>query len=172
MYKLRLGAVPVVMVEEPATSEVQTGAATTVKSTEAVAVVPARALGGLPVTRVLDAVAITRGLPQVLRTDNGLEFCGRAMLTWAHTRGVQLRLIEPGKPTQNAYIESFNGKFRDECLNDHYFNNLEHARALIAAWRRDYNEARPHSAIGRMPPAEFAAQHRLRTDKGTGLTIV
>src|SRR5206468_6729084 len=71
-----------------------------------VAVVPARALGGLPVTRVLDALAATRGLPQMLRTDNGLEFCGRAMLTWAHTRGVQLRLIEPGKPTQNAYIRS------------------------------------------------------------------
>ena len=77
-------------------------------TTEAVAVVPARALGGLPVTRVLDRLAIERGLPAVLRTDNGLEFCGRAMLTWAHARGVTLRLIEPGKPTQNAYIESFN----------------------------------------------------------------
>jgi putative transposase len=75
-------------------------------TTEAVAVVPARALGGVPVTRVLDALAVTRGLPQVLRTDNGLEFCGRAMLTWAHARGVTLRLIEPGKPTQNAHIES------------------------------------------------------------------
>src|SRR5258708_14106057 len=87
-------------------------------TTEAVAVVPARALGGVPVTRVLDGLAITRGLPQVLRTDNGLEFCGRAMLTWAHTRGVTLRLIEPGKPTQNAYIESFNGRFRDQGLEE------------------------------------------------------
>lgn len=77
-------------------------------TTEAVAVVPARALGGLTVTRVLDRLALDRGLPQVLRTDNGLEFCGRAMLTWAHARGVTLRLIEPGKPQQNAYIESFN----------------------------------------------------------------
>ena len=76
---------------------------------EAVAIVPARAFGGLPVTRALDRLAITRGLPQILRTDNGKEFCGRAMLTWAHTQGLTLRLIEPGKPNQNAYIESFNG---------------------------------------------------------------
>ena len=81
-------------------------------TTEAVAVVPARALGGLPVMRVLDRLALERGLPRVLRTDNGQEFCGRAMLTWAHARGVTLRLIEPGKPNQNAYIESFNGRFR------------------------------------------------------------
>jgi putative transposase len=72
------------------------------------------ALGGLPVTRVLDGLAATRGLPQILRTDDGAEFCGRAMLTWAHTHGKTLRLIEPGKPNQNAYIESFNGRFRDE----------------------------------------------------------
>ena len=91
----------------------------------------------------------------------------------AYGRGVDLKLIAAGKPTQNAYIESFNGKFRDECLNDHYFNNLAHARAVIADWRRDYNETRPHSAIiGRMPPAEFAARHRLRSDHGTELTIV
>lgn len=82
-------------------------------------IVPARALGGLPVTRVLDRLALDRGLPHVLRTDNALEFCGRAMLTWAHERRVTLRLIEPGKPNQNAYIESFNGRFRDECLNEH-----------------------------------------------------
>ena len=75
---------------------------------EAVAIVPARALGGLPVTRVLDRLAITRGLPQILRTDNGKECCGRAMLTWAHTQGLPRRLIEPGKPNQNASIESFN----------------------------------------------------------------
>jgi len=88
-------------------------------TTEAVAIIPARALGGLAVTRVLDRLALTRGLPQVLRTDNGLEFCGRALLTWAHERCVTLRLIEPGKPNQNAYVESFNSRFRDECLNEH-----------------------------------------------------
>lgn len=105
-------------------------------TTEAVAVVPARALGGLPVTRVLDRLAIERGLPKMLRTDNGLEFCGRAMLTWAHDRGVTLRLIEPGKPNQNAYIESFNGRLRDECLNEHWFTSLAHAQVVIEAWRR------------------------------------
>ena len=91
---------------------------------EAVAIVPARAFGRLPVTRVLDRLAITRGLPQILRTDNGKEFCGRAMLTWAHTQGLTLRLIEPGKPNQNAYIESFNGRFRDECLNEHWLSSF------------------------------------------------
>ena len=74
---------------------------------------------------------------------------------------MDLKLIAAGKPTQNAHIESFNGKFRGECLNDHYFHNLAHARAGIAEWRRDYNEARPHSSLGRMPPAAFAARHRL-----------
>jgi putative transposase len=73
---------------------------------------------------------------------------------------VQLKLIQPGKPTQNAYIESFNGRFRDECLNDHWFLTLEHARVVIASWRRDYNETRPHSALGYRTPAEFAAQRR------------
>ena len=106
-------------------------------TTEAVAIVPARALGGLPVTRVFDRLAQDRGLPRILRTDNGPEFCGRAMLTWAQDRGVTLRLIEPGKPTQNAYIESFNGRFRDECLNEHWFTSLAHAQAIIEAWRRD-----------------------------------
>jgi putative transposase len=90
---------------------------------EAVAIVPARALGGGPVTRVLERLAIERGLPQVIRTDNGMEFCGRAMLDWAYTRGVALRTIQPGKPTQNAFVESFHGRFREECLNEHWFVN-------------------------------------------------
>ena len=132
-------------------------------TTEAVAVVPARALGGLPVTRVLDQLAVTRGLPQVLRTDNALEFCGRAMLTWAHTRGVTLRLIEPGKPTQNAYIESFNGRFRDECLNEHWFTSLAHAQVVIEAWRREYNDERPKKGLGGLTPAAYAQQLTART---------
>jgi putative transposase len=125
-------------------------------TTEAVAVVPARALGGLPVTRILERLAIDRGLPQVLRTDNGLEFCGRAMLTWAHARGVTLRLIEPGKPNQNAYIESFNGRLRDECLNEHWFTTLAHAQVVIEAWRREYNEERPKKGLGGLTPAAYA----------------
>ena len=125
---------------------------------EAVAIVPARAFGGLPVTRVLDRLAITRGLPQILRTDNGKEFCGRAMLTWAHTQGLTLRLIEPGKPNQNAYIESFNGRFRDECLNEHWFTTLAHAQARIEAWRCEYNEERPKKGLGGLTPALYAKQ--------------
>jgi putative transposase len=125
-------------------------------TTEAVAVVPARALGGLPVTRVLEQLAASRGLPQVLRTDNGPEFCGRAMLTWAYERGLTLRLIEPGKPNQNAYIESFNGRFRDECLNEHWFTSLAHARAVIETWRREYNEERPKKGLGGLTPAAYA----------------
>ena len=130
-------------------------------------------ISGGYVARVLEAIGQFRGLPRAIRTDQGPEFTSRALDRWAYGRGVDLKLIAAGKPTQNAYIESFNGKFRDECLNDHYFNNLAHARAVIADWRRDYNETRPHSAIiGRMPPAEFAARHRLRSDHGTELTIV
>jgi len=127
-------------------------------TTEAVAVVPARALGGLPVTRILDRLAVERGLPQVLRTDNALEFCGRAMVTWAYDRGVSLRLIQPGKPTQNAYVESFNGRLRDECLNEHWFTSLAHAQAVIEAWRRDYNEERPKKKLGGLTPAAYARQ--------------
>jgi transposase InsO family protein len=136
-------------------------------TTEAVAIVPARALGGLPVTRVLDQLALSRGLPQVLRTDNGPEFCGRTMLTWAHERGLTLRLIEPGKPNQNAYIESFNGRFRDECLNEHWFTSVAHARALIETWRCEYNDERPKKALGGLTPTAFAQQLTKRTDRET-----
>jgi transposase InsO family protein len=129
-------------------------------TTEAVAALPARALGGLAVTRILDQLAIERGLPTVLRTDNGPEFCSRAMLTWAHDRGVTLRLIEPGKPTQNAYIESFNGRFRDECLNEHWFTSVPHAHTIIEAWRREYNEERPKKGLGGLTPAAYGRQLR------------
>jgi transposase InsO family protein len=133
-------------------------------TTEAVAVVPARAIGGLVVTRVPEALAATRGLPQVLRTDNGLELCGCAMLTWAHTRGVTLRLIEPRKPTQNAFIESFNGRFRDECLNEHWVTSVAHAQAVIETWRREYNEERPKKGLGGLTPAAYARQLTANTN--------
>jgi transposase InsO family protein len=123
-----------------------------------VAIVPERAIGGLAVTPILDRLATTRGLPHIIRTDNGKEFCGRAMLTWAHQRGVTLRLIEPGKPNQNAYIESFNGRLRDECLNEHWFLNLAHAQALIEVWRSEYNEERPKKALGGLTPTAYARQ--------------
>jgi transposase InsO family protein len=125
---------------------------------ESVAIVPERAIGGQLLTRILDRLAVTRGLPQVIRTDNGKEFCGRAMLTWAHTHQITLRLIEPGKPNQNAYIESFNGRLRDECLNEHWFLNLAHAQAIIEIWRREYNEERPKKALGGLTPTAYARQ--------------
>lgn len=125
---------------------------------EAVAIEVERAISGHMLKRVLDRLALSRGLPRVIRTDNGKEFCGRAMLGWAHERGVTLRLIEPGKPNQNAYIESFNGRFRDECLNEHWFTSLLHARAVIETWRREYNEERPKKGLGGLTPAAYAAQ--------------
>ena len=134
---------------------------------ESVAIVPKHTLNGTHVTQVLDQLAATRGLPQVIRTDNGKEFCSRAMLTWAHAHAVTLRLIEPGKPNQNAYIESFNGRFRDECLNEHWFLNLAHAQALIEAWRREYNEERPKKALGGLTPAAYA--QRLISNRTTGV---
>ena len=125
---------------------------------EAVAIVPERAISGLVLTRILDRLAVERGLPQAIRTDNGKEFCGKAMLTWAHARGVRLFLIEPGKPNQNAYIESFNGRLRDECLNEHWFVSLAHAKTIIEAWRREYNEDRPKKSLGGLTPSAYARQ--------------
>ncbi len=130
---------------------------------EAVAIDVERAISGHGVARVLDRLAHSRGLPQVIRTDNGKEFCGKAMVVWAHARGVQLRLIQPGKPNQNAYVESFNGRLRDECLNEHWFPMLLHARTEIERWRREYNEDRPKKAIGGMTPPAYA-QHLANTD--------
>ena len=88
--------------------------------------------------------------------DNGPELTSRALDQWAYERGVRLHFIEPGKPQQNGYIESFNGKLRDECLNEHWFLTLAHARQTIEDWRNDYNQRRPHSALGNRTPLEFA----------------
>ena len=101
---------------------------------------------------------VIRGLPKTICTDNGMEFCGKAMVAWAHERGAQLRLIEPGKPNQNAYIESFNGRLSDECLNEHWFPSLLHARTEIERWRREYNGERPKRALGGLTPAAYAKQ--------------
>jgi putative transposase len=121
-------------------------------------------IGGEYVTRVLDQAARFRGYPGAVRTDQGPEFTSRAFLAWATARGVRHILNQPGKPTQNAYIESFNGKFRDECLNEHWFETLAQARHEIAKWRVDFNEVRPHSNCGRIPPARFASLHRQQAD--------
>jgi putative transposase len=100
--------------------------------------------------------------PLAVRTDNGLEFTSRAFMAWAHSHGVRHVLIEPGRPMQNGYIESFNGKFRDELLNEQWFETLQQARSATTVWRQDYYEVRPHSSLGRIPPARFAELHRQR----------
>jgi putative transposase len=117
-------------------------------------------ISGGYVTRLLDQAAVFRGYPKAVRTDNGPEFTSRAFIAWTQTHGIQHLLIQPGRPMQNGYIESFNGKFRDECLNEHWFESLSQARATITTWRKDYNEVRPHSSCRRMPPAKYAALHR------------
>ncbi|HET9409274.1 MAG TPA: IS3 family transposase [Candidatus Sulfotelmatobacter sp.] len=113
-------------------------------------------LGGLRVRRVLDRIASERGLPEAIVLDNGPEFRGRALAAWSQERGVRLEFIQPGKPVQNAYIESFNGRLRDECLNANWFTSLSDARRKIETWRLDYNQQRPHSSLDYLPPTEFA----------------
>lgn len=110
---------------------------------------------GARVARFLDELGLEFGLPEEIVLDNGPEGTSRAMFEWSERTGVRQRFIEPGKPVQNAYIESFNGKFRDECLNLHWFRSLQHARDEIGRWRDHYNTARPHSALGYLSPMEF-----------------
>ena len=119
-------------------------------------------IGGEYVTRVLEQAARFRGYPKAVRTDQGPEFTSRAFMAWAQSHGVQHILIEPGRPMQNGYIESFNARLRDEFLNEHWFETLHQARSATAIWRQDYNEVRPHGSIGRIPPARFAELHRQR----------
>lgn len=126
---------------------------------ECVAAVAEHAIGGQRLVRILMQLQLERGLPQIIRTDNGKEFIGKAMLNWAgNPRDIKLCQIDPGKPNQNAYIESFNGRFRDECLNEHWFTSLNHARSIIEAWRREYNEERPKKGLGGLTPAAYAMQ--------------
>jgi putative transposase len=116
-------------------------------------------LGGERVVRMLDGIVAQRGKPQVIQIDNGPEFRSKALDLWASINGVRLHFIEPGKPTQNGLIESFNGRFRDECLSQEWFSSLREARHLIEAWRVGYNTKRPHSSLGYLPP-DVWAQHQ------------
>ena len=104
---------------------------------------------------VLDRVVGQRGLPKEIVLDNGPELTGKALARWASERGVRLRFTDPGKPVQNAVCESFNGRLRDECLNQHWFLSLADARRTVEAWRIDYNRERPHSSLGYRTPEEF-----------------
>ena len=137
-------------------------------SKEAVQIAADSSIPARYVTRLLDEAIARRGKPRCIRSDNGPEFAGRVLQAWAAERAIEHRFIQPGKPTQNAYVESFNGRFRDECLSQHWFASLSHMRSVIDNWREDYNERRPHSSCGYLPPAQFAAQcrgHALGTAK-------
>ena len=125
---------------------------------------------GLRVQAVLDRLADTRSLPKSITVDNGPEFYGQVLDQWAYRTGVELSFIRPGKPNENAYIESFNGKFRDECLNEHWFLSLAHARNVIAAWRIEYNTERPHSSLGNRTPEEFAGTQPTQDEERVSLT--
>jgi putative transposase len=119
-------------------------------------------LSGWRVRRVLDRITGERGRPEAIVVDNGPEFRGRAMESWSEQRGVRLNFIEPGKPVQNAFVESFNGRLRDECLNANWFLNVADARRRIEAWRWHYNTERPHSSLDYRTPSEFAALQEAR----------
>lgn len=122
-------------------------------------------LPGARVVRVLERLAGRRGLPRSIRMDNGPEFTGQALDEWAHRRGVKLEFIRPGRPVENAFIESFNGRLREECLNQHWFLDLEDARRTIEAWRIGYNTNRPHSGLEGMTPVEFARLNKVEPDQ-------
>ena len=114
-------------------------------------------IAGMRVVRELDRLIELRGEPILIVSDNGTEFTSNAVLTWSHRRKLTWHYIAPGKPSQNAFVESFNGRLRDECLNEHLFVSLEDARRLIELWRCDYNTARPHSSLGGLTPVEYAS---------------
>jgi putative transposase len=113
-------------------------------------------INGRRVAAVLDRIGDLRGLPLSITVDHGPEFEGQVLDAWAYEHGVRLNFIRPGKPVENAYIESFNGRFRDECLNEHWFLTMAHARRVIERWRIEYNTERPHSSLGDLTPEEFA----------------
>lgn len=120
---------------------------------------PAISLTGARVVEAPERVAQRRGYPEAIRVDNGGEFISKDMDVWAYENGVKLLFSRPATPTDNGYIESFNGKLRDECLNQHLFQNIQDAKQKLEAWRKDYNQNRPHSALGNLTPAEYEVLH-------------
>lgn len=137
---------------------------------ECVAIEVDTSITGTRVKAVLERLADTRGLPKSITVDHGPEFEGQVLDAWAYEHAVQLSFIRPGKPNENAYIESFNGKFRDECLNEHWFVTMAQARRIIEAWRIEYNTERTHSSLGDLTPEEFAEECLARRKDGVSLT--
>ena len=127
---------------------------------EALEIEVAGSISGAYVVEVLDRVTAERGLPAVIVMDNGPEFTGKALDEWAHRHGVKLDFITPGRPVENAFRESFNGRFRDECLNQNLFHDVRDAKEKVEIWRRDYNTIRPHSSLNYATPAAFAEHCR------------
>ncbi len=135
---------------------------------ECLAIEVAPSMGGEQVVQTLEWLAVTRGMPEHIRSDNGPEFIGQAVRGWLEGVGCGTIFITPGSPWENAYIESFIGKLRDECLNCEVFGNVEEARMVIEAWREEYNTKRPHSSLGYLTPVEFARRWREREVEGGG----
>lgn len=124
-------------------------------------------INGLRVTRALEWLLLTEGKPEAITVDNGPEFAGIMLDRWAYKNQVKLDFIRPGKPVENAYVESFNGKLRHECLNQHYFKSLEEARNKIENWRTRYNEFRPHQSLNGLTPTEFTKQWQEKNNNQT-----
>ena len=122
-------------------------------------------MSGSRVVECLERVTELRGYPQSITVDNGTEFCSKAVDAWAYRKGVKLDFIRPGRPVENGFIESFNGRLRDECLNTHLFWSIEDACEKMETWKVDYNTRRPHSALANLPPAAFAASAMRRERK-------
>ncbi len=131
---------------------------------ECLALIADTSLSGVRLVRELDAVIQRRGRPKTIVSDNGTEMTSMAVLRWCQETGVEWQYIVPGKPQQNAFVESFNGRFRDECLNETLFIGLGEARTAINAWKEDYNRHRPHSSLGNITPREYASKWRLENN--------
>ena len=129
---------------------------------ESLAIDVGQRIRGCDVVQVLERIVKDHGKPRTIRVDNGPEFISKDVDLWAYWNHVTMDFSRPGKPTDNAYIESFNGRFRQECLNEHWFMDLDDAREKVESWRRDYNEERPHSSLGNATPEEFVAQNQTK----------
>jgi putative transposase len=130
---------------------------------ESVKITVDTSLNGRRVCEELEKVIESRGKPDRILSDNGTEFTNTAVLKWCQEKEIRSDYIQPGKPYQNGYIESFNGKLRDECLNEHVFTSLQEAKRLVEAWREEYNERRPHSSLGGKTPNEMAKEEEKLT---------